>query len=326
MKIIKDLFSYSEEGPAVITVGKFDGIHRGHRRLVLRTSELVSRTVAGEDGGGCLAAVRGAGPALPAEAPGEEAGGWKSVVLSFDMNAPMILAPGERRRMLGEMGTDILVESRFGPEIASMEAERFVEEILLGRMHMKGIVVGEDFRFGHGRRGDGELLARLGASQGFFVEVLPEVMEGGRPVSSTRVRDALAAGDVEAASCLLGYPYACCGTIVHGQGLARTMEMRTINFPIPPSKMLPRHGVYVSDTAVGGRVYRGVTNVGLRPTVNGTGPVCETNLFDFEGDLYGAEACVRLLHFVRDERKFPDIASLAAQMERDSEEARAFFT
>lgn len=295
MRVITELEKIGWERPTVLTLGKFDGLHRGHQTLVSRV-----RTKAGELGADAL-------------------------VLSFTVSREFLLSTEEKRQMLAGMGMDGHLEIPFVPEILSMEAEDFVRKILLSRLRACHIVAGEDFRFGHERRGDTDLLQKLGSSLGFGVDVLPKLREGGERISSTRIRACLKDGRMEEAGKLLGYPYFVTGEILHGRRLGRTIGFPTTNILPQPGKYLPPLGVYFVRSKMNGKSCFGIANLGTKPTVDGSFVGIETHLFGIEEELYGRQQKVELLHYHRPERKFQNLDALCGQIEEDRQNALEFF-
>ena len=312
MEYIKELQQYTDTIPSVVTLGKFDGVHEGHHLLmdeVLRCGR--------EDG-------------------------LKTIVFTFDVSpqkrlgmshTKSLMTNRERFLCLEEMGLDALIECPFTKEIQTMEAETFVREILLEKLHAAVIVVGDDFRFGRGRAGDADFLRKMSEKyhaedNAFTVHVIGKKkdLQSGREISSTWIREELLEGNVEAANKLLGRPYFLLGEVVHGRQLGRTLKIPTIN-QIPPSeKLLPPKGVYFSRTQIGAQQWDGITNIGTKPTVDGDQVTAETHLFDCADDLYGKEARVELIHFHRPEQKFGSVEELKEQMEADISAAHDFLT
>lgn len=301
MEYIKKLEEINMKKPGVVTLGKFDGVHRGHRKLIGRVLKISER----ED--------------------------CSSIVFTFDVpprvrmgaaGIKTLLTNEERRCLLRKTGVDVLVECPFTEQIQNMEAEEFVEDVLIGRLHMAYAVVGTDFHFGRGRRGNPEFLQRLGKQMGFSVEIVQKERDGSREISSSYVREELEAGHMDSVRRLLGYPYFISGKIVHGRHKGHSFGYPTINQVPAPEKLLPPWGVYSSRTRIGGKDYDSVTNVGRKPTVHGKALGVETYLFGCSENLYGQEARVDLLAFQRPERKFESEEALIAQLGRDAEEAR----
>lgn len=302
MVILKDTFDFSVEGRTVITLGKFDGVHRGHQALIDRVTEYA-------------ASCRADGQAI------------KTVVFSFMMGHYMLLTVPERRQLLAGMGIDMLVECPFVPQIITMEAEAFVRDILVLQMHASHLVVGDDYRFGYGRRGDVSLLRQMGEIYGFSVETVGKVIDGDSRVSSSRIREALLQGDMETVNRLLGYSYFVEGPVIHGRQIGRTIGFPTTNLIPDGTKRLPPNGVYFTRTGIGDKVYNGVTNIGTKPTVDGHFLGVETYLYDCEvgADLYGCNQKVELLHYQRPEMKFSSVVDLKRQIAIDREAGEKYF-
>lgn len=281
----------------VVTVGKFDGFHLGHRSLL-------------------------------AEVLKEAEHGLAACVVSFstpvDIERSMIYTREEQRKLCESMGIDVLAEYPLDESMREMAAEQFVSEILCKRLQAKVIVAGEDFRFGKDRAGDVTLLQNLEETYDYRTVCIPKVTEKTVRISSTGIRKLLAEGDVSAANEMLGRPYAVFGEVLHGKKLGRTLGFPTMNLLPPTQKLLPAYGVYVTKTNVDGQWFDGITNIGLRPTVDSDKQVSvETHLFAYEGDLYGKQVEVQFLHFLRPERKFADVEALRAAMLEDLKNAKA---
>ena len=209
----------------------------------------------------------------------------------------------------------------FREETKSMTPEAFIQEILVERMDAKLICVGEDFRFGCGRRGNVEMLDEYASKYGYELCVFPKICEDGEVISSTRIRRELAEGKIETANRLLGDPYFVSGEVVHGNALGRTIGMPTANLVPGSQKLLPVYGVYASRVEVDGKIYAGVTNVGVKPTVGASQANVETTLLHFDGDLYGKQMKVYFLYFLRPEQRFESLDALKAQMAYDKKRA-----
>ena len=302
MYIIKDSFDFTVDHGTVITLGKFDGVHRGHQALIGRVKAYAASHKS-----------LGRSP--------------KTVVFTFMINQYTLLTVEERREIIGNMGIDILVECPFVPMIITMEAEDFVRKILVEQMQVCHLVVGEDFRFGYGRRGDVAMLRELGRRYDFTVEVVDKVTDEEGRISSSRVRESLREGDMETVNRLLGYSFFVEGSVIHGRRIGRAIGFPTTNLIPDGSKLLPPNGVYFVRTRIGGRDYNGVTNIGTKPTVDGHFLGVETYLYDCDDgtDLYGKKQRVELLHFSRPEKKFSNIDDLKAQIAMDRENGAAYF-
>jgi riboflavin kinase / FMN adenylyltransferase len=288
----------------VVTVGSFDGLHLGHR-AVLR--EIAGRARAAERA---------------------------SVLVTFDPHplevvnpraAPPLLTVGaERVEVLAQSEIDYAVVLRFDRRLAAMDPERFVREILRGGCGMRELVIGYDHGFGRGRTGDVETLRRLGAADGFAVDVVGHVDVDGQPVSSTRIRRAVAGGDLGTAARMLGRPYTVSGRVGRGAQRGRTIGVPTINLAeLPPRKLLPPDGVYAVRVETPAGVYGGMMNQGPRPTVADGGRSLEAHLFGFEGDLYDAWVRVEWVARLREIRRFAGLAQLQEQLQRDRAQAEA---
>lgn len=297
MQVIKDTTDFSIDGVSSVTLGKFDGVHRGHRALM-------DRVCAYADGS----------PERPAK-----------VVFSLLIAQKVLLTRSERRSVLSDAGIDVLIECPFEESVMNMEAEDFVRDILRDRLHAVHVVVGADYHFGHERKGDAAMLCSLGEQEGFTVEILPKVQDEGGDISCTRIRSALVAGDMERVREMLGFSFFVDGTITHGRELGRKIGFPTANMIPGKEKLLPPNGVYYVRGHVDGESFGGVTNIGMKPTVNGTELGIETFLFDCSRDLYGKELRVELLHFARPERKFDSIGELTDQIARDREAGEAYY-
>ncbi len=286
-------------GPHHLALGVFDGVHLGHQ-------EVIGKALAARDreGGTCG-------------------------VLTFDPYPIRVLAPEKAPRrllasldhkaeILGRMGVDFLLALHFDLERASQDAEEFVREIAAAGV--KTVAVGADWRFGKGRRGDVTLLRGLADGLGFQLEALPPVMMEGERISSTRVRQAIRDGNMEAAARMLGRPYTVEGRIVEGRKLGRQLGFPTANVE-RGEEQFPPDGVWAVRARAGSQALGGVANLGVRPTVDGEQRVLEVHLFDFSGDLYGAVLEVEFVSYLRPEQKFGSLDDLKDQIRRDAEQA-----
>jgi len=302
-----DLFRDLDGGPlcpdgSVVCIGAFDGLHLGHRALVTRAVER-ARALG-------LPAVALSFEPLPRE------------FFSPAAPPPRLQLPRSKLDGFRELGVDRVGLLRFNAAVAALSPEDFVRRLLAARLHAREVWVGPDFRFGRARAGNLELLSALGPENGFTAGTIAPVTLGGQPVSSTRIRAALQAGDFTAASRLLGKPYAISGRVVRGQQLGRTLGYPTANLRFPYGTPALR-GIYATRVhGVADRPWPSVSSFGTRPTVGGREPLLEAHLFDFDGDLYGAHIEVEFVARLRDEEKFPDLPALVAQMDRDAAQAR----
>lgn len=289
MQYFTDIKAYESSEKTAVTLGKFDSLHRGHQKLIAKVRDL------------------------------SEQEALKSVVFSFDMNSETLLTNQERREHL-EMQVDCMIQCPFTKEIREMEAECFIEEVLVKRLHAAYIVVGSDFRFGHGKKGDSELLKNYATRFGYHLEVLDKELYKECEISSTFVREALQKGEVELGNELLGYTYHMSGVVQPGKRLGRRLGFPTMNITPGERKIMPRFGVYICRILMNGQAYRGIGNVGTKPTVTDQlMPLIEVYVFDYEGDAYGETIRVEFCSFVRPEAKFDSIEALKKQVDQDIE-------
>lgn len=290
----------------VLTVGTFDGLHRGHRAVLDRVVERASAAQAAA----CLVTFE----PHPLK------------ILKPESAPPLLTTADERKEVLALSGLDYAVFLPFTRELSLYSAEQFVVLLLRERFRLKELVIGYDHGLGRDREGDVETLAALGDAHGFPVHVVPPVEIDGRPISSTRIREAVAAGAVEWATRALGRPYAVTGTVVHGDGRGHDLGFPTANLRTPEGdKLLPREGIYAVRAAGRAPLGPGLLHLGPRPTFRGSLPSKELHLLHFEGELYGEVIRVEFLKRLRDVRPFASAAELVAQMRRDREDAIRYF-
>jgi riboflavin kinase / FMN adenylyltransferase len=289
---------------SVVCIGAFDGLHLGHRALV-------DRAVARARALGVPVVALSFEP-LPRE------------FFAKDVKPPRLMLPRAKLEGLYALGCDSVGLLRFDAKLAAMPAEEFVREVLVGQLSAREVWVGPGFRFGKGRGGDIELLQAMGEVHGFVAHSIDPVhCSDGERVSSTRIRDALAAGDFAHAAKLLGRSYAISGHVVHGKQLGRTLGYPTANLRYG-GKAPALRGIYATWVhGVADHPWPSVSSFGTRPTVDGIEPLLEAHLFDFDGDLYGRRIEVEFVAKLRDEEKFADLDSLVVQMRRDDAQARA---
>lgn len=288
-------------GGTAVALGKFDGLHKGHRALV----ELLLKSK--EEG---LSSVVFTFTRAPRE------------LLEHDRQK-YILTASEKRLFMEKNGIDILAECPLSEEILSMEPEKFVEDILCKKLSVKKIICGEDFRFGHNRRGDTELLKELQNRYGYKTTVIEKLKYNKRDISSTYIREAITTGNMELVNELLGYPYTVIGVVVGGKKLGRTIGFPTANIFPDEDKLLPPNGVYCTSAVVDGKQYRAITNIGTRPTVDGDNIITiETNLIDVSMDLYGKTLELHFFEYLRHEKKFGSVDELKEAVFKDIEYCR----
>ncbi|HET7583286.1 MAG TPA: bifunctional riboflavin kinase/FAD synthetase [Gemmatimonadaceae bacterium] len=288
----------------VVTVGTFDGVHRGHELVCARLAAHAERS------------------------------GLSGVLITFEPHPLEIVNPSaapplitlwpEKLEVLAETGIDYAAVLPFTSTLARYTAAQFVDEVLRRRFHVRHLIIGYDHGFGRGREGDVEVLQALGAERGFGVEVVEPVCDaGGHPISSTMIRRAVAGGDLRRAAIGLGRPYSVSGRVVPGAGRGRTLGYPTINLGPPPArKLLPPQGVYAVRVQTPAGPFGGMMNLGPRPTFGDAQPALEVHLFDVSRDLYDAPVRVEFVARLRDTRRFDSPAALAAQLATDERDAR----
>lgn len=287
MQYIKGLDAFDGRNHTAVTLGKFDGLHRGHQKLLNRIMKYAQK----ED--------------------------CDSVVCAFDMDRDCLMTNEERRAFL-EDKVDYLIEIPFTREMMEMEAEKFIEEILYKKLHASHIVVGTDFNFGHEKRGNHQMLEKYAAKYGYTVDVVEKAYYKDREISSTYIRELLLDGNVPLANKLLGYPYEITSVVEHGQQLGRTLGFPTMNLAPQEKKILPKYGVYACRVLVDGVWYGGVGNAGVKPTVAlEKRRLFEVYVYGYEGDAYGKTATVQILEFERPETKFHSVEELKDRVMKD---------
>ena len=292
--------------PTVLTIGNFDGVHHGHRALLLRL----------------VATARELG--LPA------------TVLTFEPHPREFFTPEqaparlsslrEKLSLLADCGIDRVHVCRFNRRFAALSADEFIQRVLIDGLAVRHVLIGDDFRYGKGRSGDFVHLRDVGEQHDFSVDAMHTVDLHGERVSSSAVREALALGDIEHASRLLDRPYIIAGRVAHGQKIGRQLGFPTANIQLK-RKRLPLTGVFaVTVSGIGNQPVLGAASLGVRPTLaDGLKPVLEVHLLDFSADIYGAHVAVNFLHKLRDEAKYESLDALKAQIQRDVAEVRAYF-
>lgn len=294
MDYITGIENYHGTKKTAVTIGKFDGLHRGHQKLVDKIRDYASDEC-------------------------------DSVLCAFDMHRDAIMTNRERREHL-EGKIDWLIDCPFTETLRNMEAEDFIRDILCVGLNAAHIVVGRDFAFGHNKRGSVEMLERYAPQYGYTVDVVEKERYGDMIISSTYIRDALAQGDVRLAERLLGYPYELTGPVRHGKQLGRTLGFPTMNVEPEAQKILPRYGVYACRVKIDGEWYNGVGNAGVKPTVTDERRrLFEVYVYGYEGDAYGKEVTVRFCGFERPEVKFGSVEELKEQVMKDMQYGIDFF-
>jgi riboflavin kinase / FMN adenylyltransferase len=287
---------------AVVAIGNFDGVHRGHR-AVIRAAVDRARQL-----------------------------GRRAVALTFEPHPRRFFRPdlpvfrltdeAAKLRLLAASGLDGALVMTFDAAFAGLTAEEFVSRVLVDRLAIAGATIGFDFHYGKDRRGSPDFLAAAGRRLGFPVEIVPPLEDEGRPVSSSEIREALAAGRVVEAAELLGYPWFVTAAVIHGDKRGRDLGYPTANLSIDPACGL-KHGIYAVRAGLRGRIHDGVASFGRRPTFDNGAPLLEVHLFDYSGDLYGSTMDVAFIGWIRAELKFSSADDLVRRMDEDSRLARA---
>jgi riboflavin kinase/FMN adenylyltransferase len=288
---------------AWLTVGVFDGVHRGHQ-------ELLHQLVKGAHGMGSPAVVLTFDP-------------HPAVVLGGKAEFKSLTTPEERSELLQSLGVDVVITQTFDRALADQTAEEFMQRAVRA-LGLYRLVVGHDTALGRGRQGDAQRLAVIGQQLGFTVQVVPALLENGAVISSTAIRQLVASGEVAAAAARLGRMYNLKGPVIHGDGRGRHINIPTANIQPPPGKAIPANGVYASWALAGEEIHPAVTNIGIRPTFTPEEfiPHIEAHLLDFNRELYGQDVKLEFVERLRPEQKFPSIDALIAQIRADIEKAK----
>ncbi|MDQ3049268.1 MAG: bifunctional riboflavin kinase/FAD synthetase [Bacteroidota bacterium] len=300
MKIYHSVNEFIPVENAVVTIGTFDGVHLGHRKLIEKVREIAD-SIDGE-----------------------------TVVLTFFPHPRMVIYPNEhglellntineKKQLLEAAGVDHLIIHPFDREFSELSSAEFIREVIVNKLKTKKLVIGYDHHFGKKREGNFDDLVRLAPRYGFEVEKIEEEDVNDIAVSSTQVRNALKSGDVETAQSYLGRPYTLTGKIVHGNKIGRTIGFPTANLKISEDyKLIPAEGVYIVTVQIGKKSYFGMLNIGRRPTIEQNGRLSvEVYILDFSGDIYGEELTLHLLKWVRADQKFSGMDDLKLQIEKD---------
>jgi len=301
MQLIDNFSQARVTRESVITIGAFDGVHRGHQYLIrnlVREARLTKR----------LAGLITFHP-------------HPSVVLSPGNPTKYITTPGEKAALLEKLDLDIVAILPFDEEMAQTPAEEFMS-MVCRHLNLRELWVGADFALGHNREGDVDALKRMGRKMGFAVHVVEPLYYGDEVISSTRIRRLLARGEVREAAQLLGRYYSLAGEVVKGESRGKLLGFPTANLEVRPERAIPADGVYVVYARLGKERYRGVTNVGVRPSFDGGKRIVETHILDFEGDIYGCDLVVEFVERIRPEKRFPSVDALVSQIKADIAQAR----
>ncbi|MCC3864883.1 bifunctional riboflavin kinase/FAD synthetase [Terrisporobacter petrolearius] len=297
MIIINSLNEVKSFDKSVVTIGKFDGIHKGHEVLIEKTVDYSKQEQ------------------------------LTSVVFTFK-NSPIsyfsniitreIITEVEKMNKLKLLGVDVVIDIPFNKDMAEISAEDFVKQVLVDKLGAKKLIIGHDFAFARKREGTPPILKILGKKYGFDVEVIEPVVINNIRVSSTHVKDLIYAGRVDEIKNYLGRNYAIEGTVIHAKQLGRTLGFPTANLRLQENLIIPKRGIYATKVYIGNEVYVGATNIGYNPTVNGEKMSVETNILQFDKDIYGKTIKLEFLERIRDEKKFKDLNELKLQLKMDT--------
>lgn len=298
--LTKNKFNQHEK---VIILGNFDGIHKGHQKLIKEATNISKRR------------------------------GMKTAIFTFDRHpsyviaksepVPLIYTKEEKQRVLNQEGIDYYIEYPFTVEFASLAPEEFIRDVLIGQMNAKSIVVGSDYRFGSMGKGDTDLLNQLSETYSYELTIADKVMKDGREISSSWIREELLQGNIMKANELLGRDYLYIGEVVKGEQIGRTIGFPTANIIPCSNKVLPPLGVYYTNVEIGKKCFKGITNIGCKPTVSGKSITVETHIIDFNEIIYGQEIIVKLKKFIRSEVKFSNLNELKNQINQDIKACKA---
>ena len=289
---------------SVVVLGNFDGVHKGHQKL-FEVAKYEARQK-----------------------------GLETVVFSFyphptwvigNKRKSLLMSRIDKKQMIERLGIDVLVEYPFTEEFANSSPEEFFIEVLVKKLNVCVLVVGSNYYFGKNKAGNAEFLKKIGKQYGVEVHVVEAVMTEGKMISSSKIRDLILEGKIEEANEMLGHPYMIVGNVVQGKKIGRTLGFPTINLNADPDRVYPPNGVYVTKVKVYSKIYLGMTNIGVNPTVSGERKMIETNLMEFNQSIYGEEVEIYFYHFIRAEKKFENIEALKKQIESDKEQVQYFF-
>lgn len=305
MKVYNHIDEFTAVKNAVVTIGTFDGVHIGHRKIISGIKEIADSI------------------------------GGETVILTFFPHPRMILQPedeslklittiAEKAELMEELGVDHLIITPFSRDFSNQTAESYIRDVLVNKIGTKKIVIGYDHRFGKDRQGGLEDLQRLGPVYGFDVVEIPEQDINEVAISSTRIRNALLNGEIELANSFLGYPFFITGTVIRGDQIGRQLGYPTANIVVEEKyKLIPADGIFAVTVTVAGNQYKGMAYIGSRPTVNGLTRNIEVNIFDFDQDIYNQAIRMEFLHYVRGDVKFASLDELKAQLAKDKEDVKA---
>ncbi|OPB89171.1 bifunctional riboflavin kinase/FAD synthetase [Elizabethkingia ursingii] len=305
MKIVKNIAEYSDAMGLTMSLGMFDGVHKGHQEIIKKLKKH------------------------------SETHQLESALLTFWPHPRKVLQPEveikllntleEKLQLLERFGIQKIFLQEFNDNFRNLSGEDFVKQILLDKLHMKHIVIGYDHHFGKNKSGNFELLEKMASENNFVVEETKAVLVNELAVSSTKIRNALSEGDIITANEFLGYHYPVSGTVVGGKKIGRTIGYPTANIDVDPIKLLPKNGAYIVDVELNGQMHKGMLSIGTNPTVNGTKKTTEVYILDFDQDIYGENITVYFRDYLHDEIKFESLEKLIERLDEDKQLTIDFF-
>ncbi|MBP0611638.1 bifunctional riboflavin kinase/FAD synthetase [Chryseobacterium sp. cx-311] len=297
MNIVRNLYEYQEKTPLALSIGMFDGVHRGHQTIIKQLNSI-----------------------------GHEKG-LQSAILTFWPHPRTVFNPKDDLKLLNTIdekiylleknGVEHLFLKEFDEAFRNLSGAEFVKQILVEKLNVKHLIIGHDHTFGKNKSGDFNLLKEMSAECGFEVQQVQAVNYHAKNISSTQIRNALAAGNVTEANDMLGYVFSVSGTVVNGRKIGRTIGYPTANIETDPLKLLPKKGAYIVEVFVKNQKYKGMLSIGTNPTVNGTSLSTEVYILDFNEDIYGEEISVNFRSFLHDEIKFESLEKLIERLDED---------
>ena len=298
MKIVNSIKSFSANKPTIVTIGTFDGVHLGHKKIL-------EQIVENAHSQNCESLVLTFFP-------------HPRTILQADSEMKQLNTLAEKTNLLSALGIDNLVIHPFDAAFSRLTAEEFVKQVLVDTFKIKKIIIGHDHRFGRNRTANIDDLIEFGNKFGFEVEEISAKQINEVSISSTKIRNALTEGNIELANNYLGYNYSLTGIVSKGKQLGRTIGFPTANIKIVEEyKLIPQNGVYIVQSNLDGIMYHGMMNIGTRPTVDGTTQTIEIHFFDFQKELYNQKITISLLHRMRSEQKFESVDALKKQLDKD---------
>ncbi|MHB8111174.1 MAG: bifunctional riboflavin kinase/FAD synthetase [Syntrophorhabdaceae bacterium] len=304
MKIFHS-FDVATKYPApILTIGNYDGVHIGHKRIIRKVVDK-AREISGT-------------PMLMSFYPHPHA------ILKPDSYIRLITPPHVKERLVEENGIEVMFEIPFNEQLRTISPESFINDILIGMIGVKAVIVGYDFRFGKDGAGNVDMLREYAQKHGFYFEMVDAITIEGEKIGSNRIRKLILEGDIKKANELLGRPHMIEGIVVHGVNRGKNMGFPTINFSTI-FELIPDNGVYITEVELDGKKWPSVTNIGYNPTFDGQKLMVETHILDYEGDLYDREIVIYFFDRIREERKFNNITELKQQIARDVSTARDYF-